>query len=516
MSHIPRKTLSSENCSKPSEPDLPKPIINTWPPLQEYFFQLLNVTASNRQDTVLYDQCEWEGLFEDSGGIESKESINSGYPQKPGSMTFFPNEPEIRGGEVPVKGWLNQTYMVPHSHLSACDQDALRAAYALRRNLVLDSIAPHIAPHIVITPPEETVEDYCTPWLNSAGPQCPTHLMAITPPNAMDHSLNRMLAFQPSQASDSGRHAAKAVFNVFRFKSFVVSPMHESASMYNIVIALHRHCRKAVAFAASEAARARSTAKKEYMCSSEKPFRWVDPAEVTQALSLYVRGIANSDQPFLLRTNQYRGTTVIESPSPFSVPHIIINEPPPQDPWVIWHNTTTNPQDYGSGRYLVVPYRMVLYTNSPDGAEDYWGSPFPPRHESQVEQLQEYTDVMDIGPVDSPSDSEPSTPCPSTPLDELMAGGTDYGFFSDEDSFVPRHSTSVDPRDGFMWNEAENDWVGAIARKIPSSGILSNVECTGLGQASLVIPDGEQDELPPFDEWYQSVATRIMQMVVPN
>ena len=41
---------------------------------------------------------------------------------------------------------------------------------------MLDSTYPHLAPHIVVTHPENTWEDYFIPWQNRVDPQCHCHL----------------------------------------------------------------------------------------------------------------------------------------------------------------------------------------------------------------------------------------------------------------------------------------------------------------------------------------------------
>lgn len=94
-------------------------------------------------------------------------------------------------------------------------------AYTYRYSLVLDSIAPHLAPHIVITPPEKNIQDYYIPWLNATDPQWPSHLMVTTPANAMDYTL----ACVPSTRSPLDNYApvrtARAVFCLSKFKAFV-------------------------------------------------------------------------------------------------------------------------------------------------------------------------------------------------------------------------------------------------------------------------------------------------------
>ena len=50
-----------------------------------------------------------------------------------------------------------------------------------RRNLVLDSEDPDIAPHIVVTPPPFDLNDYYTVAYNQVNPQYP-HRLLVPPP----------------------------------------------------------------------------------------------------------------------------------------------------------------------------------------------------------------------------------------------------------------------------------------------------------------------------------------------
>ncbi|KAM6496074.1 hypothetical protein JOM56_008780 [Amanita muscaria] len=370
--------------------------------------------------------------------------------------------PLLNGEDEPEGALIEEDLPEQDDFLSyESEDDALRVAYATRYNLVLDSNVPHIAPHIVITPPEDNSQDYYTPWLNGLGPQWPTNLMVVIPPNALDHTLVYMDSFCSSRVNNqSAMPEAKAVFRLSKFKTFVSSLIHEHENMHNIVNALQRHHRKAAAFAASEAARSFLTCN-EYRCPSEKPFRWTDPAE-----------------PFLQRKNQFRGTIVIESPSPFSVPHIIINEPPPQDPWIPWHNATNSPQDHGFGRYLVVLHRMVLYTNTPESSEDYWGSLFA-SPESENLDPQAYREDTDYG-----------------------------GNFHAEILHVSENVNIFDSFDESPWTAIMDRYSAALLKTQEPPFECSGA--AGFDQTTEGVTYDDEDELPPFDDWYQSIATRIV------
>ncbi|KAF8622171.1 hypothetical protein AX15_007286 [Amanita polypyramis BW_CC] len=390
-------------------------------------------------------------------------------------ISLYLGEPGSRHEEILADYPKWDSDMVLHSQR---DRDALRAAYADRHNLVLDSTVPCLAPHIVVTPPEQNSQDYYTPWLNATGPQWKSHLMVAIPPNAMDHTLT----YFPHQSQGNEQpfvHTAKTVFCLSKFKTFIVSLMRERVVMNNIVNVLQKHCLKAAALAASEIAR-RFLSCEQYVCPPEKPFHWVDPAE-----------------PFLQRRNQFRGTIVIESPTPFSVPHIIINEPPPQDPWIAWCNATTSPQDHGFGRYLTVPHRLVWYTSIPDGSDDYWGSPFPSPL-LQAEQF-DFEDVDISG--SSSSESEPGTPDPDSSMD---------GFLLDEDG---RDFLNSEMQDGeninFFDSCDDSPWIGLINR-YSGKATAPMPDDSRSEIKSPILTYGKEDDLPPFDDWYQSVATRNM------
>ncbi|KAK2466047.1 hypothetical protein APHAL10511_001689 [Amanita phalloides] len=369
------------------------------------------------------------------------------------------------------------------AQLHESDQAALRVAYAHRENIVLDSATPNLAPHIVITPPEKNDYDCYTQWLNATGPQWPGHLVVTMPPNAIDYTLVHTPP-QSSQLRGTGpAHIAKAVFCSSKFRTFVASMMHERAHMENIVDVLQRIHRKAVAITASEIGRGFLTCE-EYACPSEKPFRWTDPAE-----------------PFLQRKNQYRGTIVIESPSPFTIPHIIINEPPPQDPWIYWHNATTTPQDHGLGQYLTVPHRLAWYIRAPDGAENYWVTPRVPEEQFDVNWQE---DVDSSG--SSSSESEPETPDPDPMMGDFLIHGRDDDLISME----VRGDLDFDI--DFFGSCDVSPWSGIINRY--STKTPTFVTCDHQGATSPAMPtimpyeEEEEDELPPFDDWYQTVAAR--------
>ncbi|KAJ3886012.1 hypothetical protein GG344DRAFT_82122 [Lentinula edodes] len=144
-----------------------------------------------------------------------------------------------------------------------------------------------------------------------------------------------------------------SVFSPSRFNAMIEGCSHEHLSYFNVVIALRWQIMKAVAIMASQAA---NSFRERYdsalpFSNIDRHFSWTDPAE-----------------PILSASRFHRATLILDSTNPFRVPHIIINQPPPEDQWLTATNTVNDPQDYGFGRYLVVHARGVNYINEPEDA----------------------------------------------------------------------------------------------------------------------------------------------------
>jgi hypothetical protein len=169
-----------------------------------------------------------------------------------------------------------------------------------------------------------------------------------------------------------------------------------------------------------------------------------------------------------------RDTRIIDSVSSFSVPHIIIHEVPDQAPWEACENRAVAPQHCD---YLTVPGTPCFCVPSPDVAhaetlptlivEETLS--FTGRHEPSLPEEIEFAEVgteEDLGmlsPVDESDSDMPDTP--------------------EEDVF---RFTIVDSR-------------GPSAMPVLES-------CTKFSH-TFVLEDDE-DDLPPFDEWYQDIARR--------
>ncbi|KAF9238839.1 hypothetical protein BU15DRAFT_75061 [Melanogaster broomeanus] len=191
---------------------------------------------------------------------------------------------------------------------------------ALRRdryNIVLDSgTCPSVSPHIVITPPSPSPDDYYVPSQNRPDPQW-TYFLTVPLPSQMWQNQ------RPPLACDT---TSPLLVENERTIEVRVGP-HEASSAEN------RHAYEAAALEAS--ALARTACERFARTHKERVFSWSDPA-----------------QP-ILRAIQWMHCIIIESDSPFATPHIVISEPSPQDPWIEWMNRVDEQDDeyltiYGS------------------------------------------------------------------------------------------------------------------------------------------------------------------------
>ncbi|KAF6762231.1 hypothetical protein DFP72DRAFT_1061500 [Ephemerocybe angulata] len=343
------------------------------------------------------------------------------------------------------------------------DNDALRGYFSVKTNIVLTSICPEVVPHIVITPAQPSPEDYFVPWLNRVDYHLQHPGLLLVP--AFDASrLSRMPgcdeeSYWPvarSQGKSMDGIPPRVVFSKSRFNRLIEVTASERLTMYHVVTALQRHRLKALAIEVSECAKILSDRyDPEYLESLEKPFQWTDPAEP------------------LLETAGYQGVQLLfDSMTPFSVPHILLCTPPAQDPWIPYSTATNDPQDCGFGRYLVVPSQQVSFIN----------------------MAGDYDDDYDI--CETPSDSEPSTPEPMTPPDLEI----DSYFWRDPDAYANDND-----------DEAENDQYDdpeyvAYDRKIDE--IETQDIPSRPGKPIFYFDDEDEDDLPPLDDWYISVARR--------
>ncbi|KAH0587851.1 hypothetical protein H2248_006606 [Termitomyces sp. 'cryptogamus'] len=314
------------------------------------------------------------------------------------------------------------------------DNETLRLFSYNRFNLVLDSMFPHIAPHIVITPSEETWEDEYILWQNRVEPQSP-HYLCVPP---LDHSNCRMLVVeryprQPHSETENGLLPYSATqdlpvtLNSFRlvpspsiFKHPVTersqeirssfSPnfkqssttSHEYKVLNDEMVTIQKALCRVTFFAASDAARVlrkRYDSQPNVLLDLEPAFTWTDPAE-----------------PILIANRRILGATILDSICPFLAPHIVINSPPPQPYHLTENNFTPYTQDAAFGDRLVVE---AYYINIVNEAEEPGHDPYP----SSTKIINNWEDLSSYGSstvdlLEGVFNSRPGSPLPDTPVDD--------------------------------------------------------------------------------------------------
>jgi hypothetical protein len=179
---------------------------------------------------------------------------------------------------------------------------------------------------------------------------------------------------------------------------------------------------------------------------------------------------------------QFRGTTVIDSIAPFTVPHIVISEPSPSNPWVSSGNHPNNPQDCLWGARLTVPAKFVTFVNPPlCNAAGHIES----ESDSDYDDEDEHIEFVDYVPMGATS-SRPETSVSLTVDDRresvfveepIQDEGMEFA------SFLEDSSTS-------LFDEV------FPCDKMPRMDYE-------------VLDDDEEDDLPPFDDWYTTIQSRM-------
>ncbi|KAI0960462.1 hypothetical protein AcW1_004968 [Taiwanofungus camphoratus] len=353
--------------------------------------------------------------------------------------------------------------------------DVLLALQLKGRNLILDSACPELTPHIVISPPgaSDDWDAYWAAWTNRIDPQSDSNLVVPyehcgSSPSA---SLPPMDGIEQSDACDTRHYAQheqarteedKRWAHLFPTKPLKVfnrsNLMHtECDCVYldNVIMAVRRHHFKAAVLTASlEAASFRKRWDlSEFLSQFERPFRWTDPAE--PLLSLY---------------SHHLGATIIDSATPYTTPHIVIQEPPPQSSYWLYENTAPSPQDCGFGYYLTVPSPFVI---NPAGIQD--------------SDLQCLDATLERSCAASPfiEEIEPLTPEKLDFMDDSLPS-----CMAQLCDIVDREKT-----------ESSSLQFNRVAT------LSGNMLVTGCEVHEYDTPD-DDDNLPPFDEWYQGIANR--------
>jgi hypothetical protein len=195
----------------------------------------------------------------------------------------------------------------------------------------------------------------------------------------------------------------------------------------------------------------------------------------------------------LLKSANFPGVAIIDSPNPFSVPHIMIWSPPPQDPWIHYSTATNDPQDGGFGQFLVVPSRSVSFIN------------MSPTQYPTFDSILDYDD-HDDGCSDT--FSEPDTPEPRTPIDLV-----------DEQRYLPwehsaRYDDDEDENDRYgSWDNSDTQHENLCSQSWErSESAITEEENQEIpdrpSKHIFYFDDEEEEDLPPLDDWYLSVASR--------
>jgi hypothetical protein len=112
------------------------------------------------------------------------------------------------------------------TRLTVYDQKFLREHYRNRWNLVLDSICPDLAPHIVVTQAEETWNSQLTAWENRVEPQWMGNLLVpmlntiwLPPPTepSPDSTILQGRSLPPAEYTSN----TTAIFNASKFNKLV-------------------------------------------------------------------------------------------------------------------------------------------------------------------------------------------------------------------------------------------------------------------------------------------------------
>ncbi|GLB34048.1 hypothetical protein LshimejAT787_0109320 [Lyophyllum shimeji] len=363
----------------------------------------------------------------------------------------------------------------------ARDNETLEYFYHNPKNLVLDSVFPECTPHIVITPVEETWEDQHTSWLNRVDIQWPCYL--VVPPVDMSmgqlpvcEPISQVLPGLPACPPPFGSNAPLTrscgpmpVFCPSRFRQYIASAAVERLVLTQVVKILQKAQCKAAFFDASSLARSfrtRYDALPSILSSIEPAFTWRDPAE-----------------PILDASRRLFGTTIIDSPCPFRIPHIVINAPPPQPPQLTEDNATPYIQDAGFGQRLTVPSCSVEIINAAEDADWVPGFSFA---DDSDDETSSSADLAAVDPFESEHSSRPGTPAPGTPVEE---DDDDHHFFYVRHGEEDYDDMGVSP----VYSSVQE-----YASQVEPETTVAKLQATS---RRIFFIDEDEDDLPSLDDW---------------
>ncbi|KAG6832146.1 hypothetical protein H0H92_004877 [Tricholoma furcatifolium] len=355
----------------------------------------------------------------------------------------------------------------------AHDNETLHKYSYNRLNLILDSMFPDIAPHIVITPAVETWADEYIPWQNRVNPQWPHQLCVppldypISPFSVLASSHLSQNAETLTQHSDATSPVALLPYSTSLFKqyNFAASPEH---ILTNDTVLLQKALCKDAFFATCDVARAyrvRYDSHPNVLYTIEPIFTWNDPAE-----------------PILAASHRMLGSTILDSLYPFVAPHIVINEPPPQPSQMTENNTTPYTQDAAFGDRLIVNTHYIEVINLPEDQEVFSFAA------TNVNNWAFESNKVDLS--DSATESRPETPFPETPV----------GCDDDFDIFFARHDDDELDNDGLLMN-SDYESVASIYGADSSVEDRLRAEKFQTTSRSMFYIDEDDDDLPSLDGW---------------
>ncbi|KAF8165565.1 hypothetical protein B0H34DRAFT_671377 [Crassisporium funariophilum] len=427
--------------------------------------------ASCRSPTMCCPRVEGEGAFQDGG-----ETLCSGRDAHQLRDMLCEVEPvTINNSEVNYNG----------------DQDILIAFQSDPANIVIESPCPESAPHIVITPPQETLSSLCIAQNNRIGIQCLPQLVVLPFygwTSRLPTQEEWMAMYYPPapvvvvyQPFEGAVHPAvpRKVFSAVKFQYWIERTGSERLIMYHVSKALQRHQVKAAAFAASFTAhsfRIRYDIP-GFMEALEPPYRWIEPGQG------YVESFADCPLTSIVYT----------STNPYRVPHIIAHDVPPQDTCLSLLNATP-PQDCGAGNALIVQHERVHYHNLPS-----WNNEvvYSPNNYYTHQEDDSSDDQEDDCSIDTSSDWD-------SPVSET------HEHLLERNRFYLHHVEEDDEDgDGFPYGNY------ADVPEEEQSGYPDELCATTFPPAPkarffIQEDDDEEDGLPSLDEWYISMAQRCM------
>lgn len=163
----------------------------------------------------------------------------------------------------------------------------------------------------------------------------------------------------------------------------------------------------------------------------------------------------------------------------------MISEPPPQNPWISYDNHIPNPQDCQWGARLTVSAKFVTIVNPPEPDIETDDESDSDSDYGDEEEHIEFMDYVALGRT--PPRHE--TPLPVTPV------------------------TAEDHHESFVAEESARDEGREFASFLGDSSPLrtdeTSPDCDEMTRTDYEVLDDDDDDLPPFDDWYTGIQSRM-------